>query len=128
MHQWPLYPGTGDASERGRGAGEGTTLNCPLPPGTGDEGFLSALRDRLVPAAERFAPDFVLVSAGFDAHRADPLAELQVTTEAYAEATRVVRELAERSASGRLVSVLEGGYDLTALTESVEAHLEVLLA
>jgi acetoin utilization deacetylase AcuC-like enzyme len=126
-HQWPLYPGTGAAQERGRGAGEGTTLNCPLPPGTGDEGFLGALRDELLPAAEAFRPDFVLVSAGFDAHRSDPLANLEVSTEGYAEATRIVCDLADRLAAGRLVSVLEGGYDLDALAESVLAHLNVLL-
>ena len=126
-HQWPLYPGTGAHEERGRGAGEGATLNCPLPPGTGDEGFLGALRDELVPAAEAFRPDFVIVSAGFDAHRADPLAQLAVTTGAYAEATRIVCDLADRLAGGRLVSVLEGGYDLDALSESVTGHLQVLL-
>jgi len=126
-HQWPLYPGTGAAHERGRGPGEGTTLNCPLPPGTGDDGFLGALRDELLPAAEAFRPDFVLVSAGFDAHRSDPLANLEVSTEGYAEATRIVCDLADRLADGRLVSVLEGGYDLDALADSVVAHLNVLL-
>ena len=126
-HQWPLYPGTGAAHERGRGAGEGTTLNCPLPPGTGDDAFLGALRDELLPAAEAFRPDFVLVSAGFDAHLSDPLANLEVSTEGYAEATRIVCDLADRLADGRLVSVLEGGYDLDALADSVLAHLNVLL-
>jgi acetoin utilization deacetylase AcuC-like enzyme len=126
-HQWPLYPGTGARHERGRGAGEGTTLNCPLPPGTGDDGFLGALRDELVPAAETFRPELVIVSAGFDAHRRDPLANLEVSTEAYAEATRVVCDLADTWAGGRLVSVLEGGYDLDALADSVVAHLGVLL-
>jgi acetoin utilization deacetylase AcuC-like enzyme len=127
VHQSPLYPGTGARDEHGREAGAGTTLNCPLPPGTGDEGFLGALRDELAPAAERFRPEFVLVSAGFDAHRADPLAALQVSTEAYAEATTIVRDIADRSAGGRLVSVLEGGYDLSALADSVVAHLETML-
>jgi acetoin utilization deacetylase AcuC-like enzyme len=126
-HQWPLYPGTGAADERGRGAGEGTTLNCPLAPGSGDDAFLGALRDELLPAAEAFRPDFVLVSAGFDAHRSDPLANLEVSTEAYAEATRIVCDIADRLAGGRLVSVLEGGYDLDALADSVLAHLNVLL-
>ena len=126
-HQYPLYPGTGAASERGRGEGEGATLNCPLPPGSGDEPFLEALRDRLLPAAESFRPEFVLVSAGFDAHRADPLANLEVSTEAYAEATRIAKGLAAEHASGRLVSVLEGGYDLDALADSTLAHLNALL-
>ncbi len=126
-HQWPLYPGTGARDERGRGEGEGCTLNSPLAPGTGDEGFLAALSDELAPAAESFRPDFVLVSAGFDAHRRDPLAQLTVSTEAYAEATRIVCDLAEATAGGRIVSVLEGGYDLDALAECVTAHLGVML-
>jgi len=127
LHQWPLYPGTGAADERGRGAGLGHTLNCPLPPGAGDDAFLGALADALVPAAERFRPEFVLVSAGFDAHRRDPLGGLQVSTAAFAEATRLVCGIADRHAGGRLVSALEGGYDLPALGESAAAHLEALL-
>jgi acetoin utilization deacetylase AcuC-like enzyme len=128
VHQSPLYPGTGGREERGRGAGNGTTLNHPLPPGSGDDRFLRALQDDLVPAAERFKPEFVLVSAGFDAHRADPLGGLRVSTEAFGEATRIVVGLAERLAEGRIVSALEGGYDLPALAESTALHLEVLLA
>ena len=126
VHQWPLYPGTGAAEERGRGAGEGFTLNRPLPPGAGDEEFLAALRDDLVGAAAWFRPEFVLVSAGFDAHRADPLAQLRVTTPAFGEATRIVRELAQRHAGGRVVSCLEGGYDLEALAACVEEHVRGL--
>jgi acetoin utilization deacetylase AcuC-like enzyme len=102
-------------------------LNCPLPPGAGDEAFLGALRDDLYPAAEKFAPEFVLVSAGFDAHARDPLANLEVSTIAYAEATRILLDLATRFADGRLVSLLEGGYDLDALADSVRVHLEMLL-
>jgi acetoin utilization deacetylase AcuC-like enzyme len=127
VHQSPLYPGTGARSETGRGAGEGTTLNVPLAPGAGDDAFLGALRDELAPAMERFRPQFLIVSAGFDAHRRDPLAGLEVSTQAYAEATRIVGALADRWASGRLVSVLEGGYDLDALAESVVTHLATLL-
>ncbi len=127
VHQVPLYPGTGSAREIGRLAGAGATLNCPIPPGAGDAEFLGALRDRLVPAAERFRPEFVLVSAGFDPHAADPLAQLEVTTPAFAEATRIVRDIAERHAGGRLVSVLEGGYHLDALEECVAVHLRELL-
>jgi acetoin utilization deacetylase AcuC-like enzyme len=126
-HQFPLYPGTGAASEVGTGAGRGTTLNVPLAPGSGDHEFLGALRGPLVDAAASFDPDFVLVSAGFDAHRADPLAQLAVSTAAYGEATAVVRGIADRHAAGRLVSVLEGGYDLDALTASVAIHLSGLL-
>jgi acetoin utilization deacetylase AcuC-like enzyme len=128
VHQSPLYPGTGGRGERGRGAGLGSTLNCPLPPGSGDELFIGALRDELMPAAESFGPEFVLVSAGFDAHMDDPLGGLEVSTEAYAQATKIVAELADRCAEGRLVSVLEGGYDLDALAASVVTHLERLAA
>ncbi len=126
VHQSPLYPGTGAREERGVDAGLGTTLNCPLPPGAGDEEFLRSLREELAPAAVEFDPDFVLISAGFDAHRRDPLGGLQVSTAAYSEATRIVAEIADRCAGGRLVSALEGGYDLEALSESVLAHLAAL--
>ena len=127
IHQWPLYPGTGAASERGTGAGAGATLNCPLPPGAGDEAYLGALRDAILPAARTFAPDFVLVSAGFDAHRADPLAELQVSTESFGSATTLMLDLADACCGGRLVSVLEGGYALGALEDSAMLHLQTLL-
>ena len=127
VHQWPLYPGTGAATERGVGDGEGATLNCPLMPGSNSEQFLAAIRDTVVPAAREFDPDFVLVSAGFDAHRADPLAALDVETPAFAEATQLMIGLAEDCAGGRLVSVLEGGYDLGALAACSRLHLETLL-
>jgi acetoin utilization deacetylase AcuC-like enzyme len=125
-HQFPFYPGTGAASERGRGPGEGTTINAPLRAGAGDAGILRAFRDAIVPAIERFAPEAILISAGFDAHRDDPLAGLEVTESGYAALTTLVREAAERTCSGRIVSLLEGGYDLRALGASVEAHLEAL--
>ena len=126
LHQFPLYPGTGAAGERGRGAGAGATLNRPLPPGSGDEAFLSALQD-MADAAAAFRPEMVLVSCGFDAHARDPLAGLTVTTEAFAEATRIVISVADTCAGGRLVSVLEGGYDLQALSACAAAHVGVLL-
>jgi acetoin utilization deacetylase AcuC-like enzyme len=125
-HQMPLYPGTGRAAERGRGPGIGATMNVPLRPGDGDAPFLAALTDQMVPAMETFRPEFVLVSAGFDAHRDDPLGGLSVSTEAFATATRIVRGIADRFASGRIVSVLEGGYDLDALAASTAAHLTEL--
>jgi acetoin utilization deacetylase AcuC-like enzyme len=126
-HQMPLYPGTGRAEERGKGRGLGATLNVPLRPGDGDERFLAALTDALVPAMDVFRPAFVLVSAGFDAHRDDPLGGLSVSTEAFAEATRIVRGIADRFASGRIVSALEGGYDVEALAASTAIHLDALL-
>jgi len=125
-HQMPLYPGTGYATERGRGKGVGATMNVPLRPGDGDDRFLAGLTEALVPAMEDFRPDFVLVSAGFDAHADDPLGGLRVSTEAFADATRVVRGIADRFASGRVVSTLEGGYDLDALAASTAIHLDTL--
>ena len=125
-HQMPLYPGTGYARERGVGAGEGATLNVPLAPGDGDDRFLAAL-SQWGDAMEAFRPEIVLVSAGFDAHRDDLLGGLRVSTFAFGEATRIVRAVAERHAGGRLVSMLEGGYELEALAASAAAHVEALL-
>ena len=127
VHQSPLYPGTGAATESGTGRGAGCTLNRPLPPGAGDDSFLEALEHGLVPVADRFDPDFVLVSAGFDAHRNDPLAGLTVTTAGFGRATEIVRSVAEQHAGGRLVSMLEGGYDLQAMPQAAAAHVEALL-
>jgi acetoin utilization deacetylase AcuC-like enzyme len=126
IHQYPYYPGTGAADERGAGEGEGTTLNRPVGAGCGDKEYLQVFEADLVPAAEAFGPDFVLVSAGFDAHRDDPLAGMAVTSDGFGRLSAVVRNLADRLCGGRLVSVLEGGYDLDALAESVAAHLEAL--
>src|SRR5262249_53310219 len=98
LHQWPLYPGTGAAEERGLGPGEGATRNCPLPPGSGDAEWLRALEDEILPELEAFRPEFVLVSAGFDAHRLDPLSGTCLTERAYAEMSARVLELAARSA------------------------------
>ncbi len=123
-HQMPLYPGTGAASEAGA---HGTILNVPLGEGTRGPAFLDAWRTRILPAAASFAPEMVIVSAGFDAHRADPLAGLQLETADFARITEAIADLAETHAGGRLVSVLEGGYDLAALAASAAAHVEVLM-
>ena len=125
-HQYPFYPGTGARNERGRGRGEGFTLNVPLPAGTGDAEYLRVFREVLRPAIESFAPDLILISAGFDAHRDDPLASMEVTEKGFSGMTRIVRDAAEEHCGGRVVSVLEGGYDLNALARSVEAHLREL--
>jgi acetoin utilization deacetylase AcuC-like enzyme len=125
-HQYPFYPGSGAAGETGRGEGRGSTLNVPLPPGAGDREYLAVFRDRLRPALDRFRPDVILISAGFDAHRSDPLAGMSLTEEGYAGMTAVVRDAAQAHGRGRLVSLLEGGYDLQALAASVEAHLRAL--
>ena len=125
-HQYPFYPGTGVGSDVGSGAGEGATLNLPMPAGSGDEEVLAAYRKELLPRALAFRPDLVLISAGFDGHRDDPLASFNLTEEGYAELTRLVRQIADASAQSRIVSVLEGGYHPRALGRSVEAHLRVL--
>ena len=127
LHQWPLYPGTGAAGERGLGPGEGTTRNCPQPAGAGDAEWLAALEGEILPELEAFHPEFVLISAGFDAHRLDPLASTCLSERGYAEMTTRMLELAARSARGRLVSVLEGGYHLEALASCVETHLACLV-
>jgi acetoin utilization deacetylase AcuC-like enzyme len=124
LHQWPLYPGTGRAQERGRGAGVGTTLNCPMDPGAGDDAYLQAMEEQILPALEQFAPQAILVSAGFDAHRDDPLSATEVSGEGYRRMSRLVLELAAKTCEGRLVSLLEGGYDLRALAASVEIHIQ----
>jgi acetoin utilization deacetylase AcuC-like enzyme len=123
-HQWPYYPGTGSASDTGAGDGVGTTLNVPLPAGAGNAEVVDAFRHKLVPEMEAFRPEFVFISAGFDAHRDDPLAGLDVTASGYRELTQIVLEIAGRFAQGRVVSLLEGGYNLQALGRSVEAHLK----
>ncbi|MFH1038331.1 MAG: histone deacetylase, partial [PVC group bacterium] len=126
VHQFPHYPGSGAAGETGTGAGEGYTLNVPLSPGAGDGEYLCVFRDKLVPALDAFRPEFVFISAGFDAHRRDPLASMDLTDEGYGRLTALVAGIAREHASGRLVSVLEGGYDLDALAASVAAHVQAL--
>jgi acetoin utilization deacetylase AcuC-like enzyme len=122
-HQAPLYPGTGRPDERGA---SGNVVNATLPPGSGSSEFRAAWREIVLPALNAFKPELVLVSAGFDAHRLDPLANLDLTTEDYGWITRELTDLAERHARGRIVSSLEGGYSLTALRESTRAHCEAL--
>ena len=122
-HQMPLYPGTGSAQERGA---HGQIVNHPLRAGTGSAAMRAAYEDHILPALEAFAPQFILISAGFDAHEADPLAALDWQTEDNAWLTRRLCDLADRHALGRIVSTLEGGYDLAALQASVAAHVGVL--
>lgn len=127
-HQYPHYPGTGRATERGRGAGEGFTINVPMEAGEGDEEYRAVFQKSLVPAADSFKPEFVIISAGFDAHKDDPLASMGLTEEGYADLTGIVAGIAKRHASGRILSSLEGGYHLTALAASVDRHIQALLA
>ncbi len=126
-HQYPFYPGTGSAQEKGSGDGEGFTLNCPLPAGSGDREILSRLHKEMAKAVAAFRPEFILISAGFDAHREDPLASLNVTDEGFAEMTRIVKGLASTYCRGRIVSSLEGGYNHSALARSVGRHIQVLM-
>jgi acetoin utilization deacetylase AcuC-like enzyme len=121
MHQWPLYPGTGWLSETGLGDGRGFTVNAPVPAGIGDADALAVFEQVLLPIADGYRPDLVLVSAGFDAHQNDPLGSLQLTDRGFAALLRLVRSVADRHAEGRLVLVLEGGYDLDALAQCARA-------
>ena len=127
VHQRPAYPGTGGQHDRGQGRGRGTTLNCPLAPGAGDVEMLTAWQQSIRPALEEFAPDLLLISAGFDANGRDPIAQLRVTTDGFRRLSEQVVSFAEQSCQGRLVSVLEGGYDETALADDLQAHIETLL-
>ena len=126
LHQSRLYPHTGHLSEVGEGAGVGRTVNLPLPPGSGDRDYRWLFERVIVPIGDAYRPDLVLVSAGFDAHEGDPLADMRVTTEGFAAMTRLARGIADRHADGRIVLVLEGGYDLASLGESVAACVAVL--
>ena len=120
LHQYPFYPGTGARNERGDGDGEGFTLNIPLPAGTGEETYISAFKDEIIPALTKFSPELLIISAGFDAHRDDPLAGMNLTENSFAEFTRLIQ------IGVPIVSVLEGGYNLRALANSVAAHISVL--
>jgi acetoin utilization deacetylase AcuC-like enzyme len=126
-HQYPHYPGTGHWNEAGRGAGEGSIVNVPLGAGVGDEGFARILTEIVEPAAWRFQPQLMLISAGYDAHWDDPLAYLQLSIGGYTHIARALKELAEELCEGRLVITLEGGYHLEALSYSVLNTFAVLL-
>ena len=123
-HQFPLYPGTGARSERG----VGNIVNAPLAPGSGGPEFRHAMSELILPRLSEFAPDFILISAGFDAHEDDPLAGLRLHEDDYAWITQEILRVARSSCQGRVVSTLEGGYDLNALAESAAAHVRALMA
>ncbi|PYS41439.1 MAG: histone deacetylase [Acidobacteria bacterium] len=125
-HHYGAYPGTGSPAETGAGKGVGTKLNLAMPVGSGDAQFLEAFKTRLVPAARKFKPDFILISAGFDGMRDDVLGQFDITPQGFAAMTRVVVDLANQLCQGRIVSVLEGGYRLDGLSESVVAHVKTL--
>ena len=123
-HQMPLYPGTGSGKERGA---HGNVVNLPLPPGAGGRELRAAFETRALPALEEFRADFLFVSAGFDAHLSDPLANLSFTEEDFGWATRALCAYASEACEGRVVSTLEGGYDLAALARSASAHVRALM-
>jgi acetoin utilization deacetylase AcuC-like enzyme/formylglycine-generating enzyme required for sulfatase activity len=127
VHQYPFYPGTGGETEKGAGQGLNYTINVPLLAGAGDDIYLSIFQEKLKPAALDFCPDFVLISAGFDAHKDDLLGSMKVTADGFAQLTHIVKDIAERCCDGRIVSTLEGGYHLQGLADSVEAHIHTLM-
>jgi len=127
VHQYPFYPRTGSEAEKGYGKGVNYNLNVPLPAGSGDGDYLNVFEEKLVPAADSFSPDFVLISAGFDAHKDDLLGGMRLTEQGFAALTQIVKDIAQKCCKGRLVSVLEGGYGLEGLAASVEAHIRVLM-
>ena len=125
-HQDAFYPGTGAARDTGHGAGTGFTLNCPMPAGSDDDDYTEVFSDRILPAIDAFEPEFIIISAGFDAHAGDPLAQMRLSTEFYGWVTMRVMELAAAHCQGRIVSSLEGGYDLDDLAASVAEHVRVM--
>ncbi|MEW6268869.1 MAG: histone deacetylase [Thermodesulfobacteriota bacterium] len=126
LHQFPLYPGTGAATDIGRGAGLGYTINVPFGAGVGDEGYLRAFSEIILPILRKYAPQFILVSSGFDCHWRDPLGSMQVTEKGFLGMARGLLDLANEVADGRIAAVLEGGYDLDAIRGSTEAVLTEL--
>jgi len=127
IHQFPFYPGTGSTGEKGEGAGTGFTLNAPMAAGCRDSDYLRVFEEILAPRVAEFRPEFILISAGFDAHHTDPLGGMNLTEEGYARLTGIVRAWAGEHCSGRVLSLLEGGYDLDGLARCVETHLGRML-
>lgn len=125
-HQYPFYPGTGAAYETGSGRGQGATINCPMPAGATDDAYTRAFMEVILPRLELFKPQAVLISAGFDAHRDDPLAQINLSTGMYGWMSERMMEIADHYAGGRLISLLEGGYHLERLPECIAEHLRVL--
>jgi acetoin utilization deacetylase AcuC-like enzyme len=126
MHRFPFYPGTGATNEIGEGDGRGYTLNIPFEQGLGDGAYLRGVEDVIVRAIDDYAPQAILLSSGFDAHRRDPLGGMRVTEQAYGEITRRIVEAASRHSGGRVLSLLEGGYDMEGLAASVAEHVVAL--
>jgi len=126
-HQWPWYPGTGPARETGVGPGKGTTMNVPLPAGSGRAEIFGAVEKQLIPAMDHFQPELVVISAGFDSRIGDPLGHFELTDQDFADLTKLVCGIADNYALGRVVSLLEGGYSLTGLASAAVAHVAALM-
>jgi len=126
-HQWPWYPGTGPARETGEGPGKGMTMNVPLPAGSGRPEIFAAVEKQLLPAMDHFQPELVLISAGFDSRIGDPLGHFELTDKDFTDLTKLVRGIADNYASGRVVSLLEGGYSLSGLASAAVAHVGALM-
>ena len=122
-HQYPYYPGTGGADETGIGKGAGSVLNCPMPAGSTDQDYERVFREKIIPGIRLFQPDFIIISAGFDAHKDDPLAQICLSTEFFGWMTEIIMELSDQICDGRIISVLEGGYNLDVLPLCIEQHL-----
>jgi acetoin utilization deacetylase AcuC-like enzyme len=128
LHQSPFYPGSGAEEEKGIGRGLGYTINIPMVAGSSDVDFRAAFNEIVIPALINYGPELILISAGFDAHQDDPLGSLYLTTEYFGEMTRAVRNIADKFSRGRIISVLEGGYNFAVLKECVTVHLKELCA
>lgn len=126
LHQFPYYPGTGSAGERGEGPGEGFTLNCPMGAGSVEKDYLDAFQAHILPALDAFRPELLCISAGFDAHKDDPLAGINLSEESFSRMTELLLGVANKYCDGKMVSVLEGGYNIQALSRSVAAHLNAM--
>jgi acetoin utilization deacetylase AcuC-like enzyme len=128
VHRSPFYPGTGSRSENGKGPGGGKTVNVPLPPGSDEEAYLDAMNDEILPQVRDHRPEIIFISAGFDAHEADPLGGMKLSSKSYRKITQAIAEVASEICEGRMVSALEGGYNLEALATSVHEHLQAMVA
>ncbi len=126
-HQFPHYPGTGSGSETGIGAGKGCTLNIPMKAGSGNAEYTAAFKNKIIPELDKFKPDAILVSAGFDAHSYDPLSSIQLSSDMFYKFTRMLMEVAEKHSNKRVISLLEGGYDLKGLAEGVENMMKAFV-
>ncbi len=127
IHQYPFYPGTGGVDETGTGNGLGSNLNLPMRAYSCDSDYINAIEHKLIPVIQKFNPDLIIISAGFDAHENDPLAQIKLSTECYGKMTMKLMEIANNVCDGRILSMLEGGYDYSALADSVQLHVETLL-